>query len=296
MSTYTFKDIGEKGSPIAMAMLLDCLKEGEPFVTYGAIREELQYQLGIDIIFPTHIGHVAGTLMHKILKVDKSAPLINALITRPNGVPGIGVADFFAERYKNQAYSKSKWEKIPPKKRQQLVDQEREKILRYDWEKINDKIFGNKAKKLLRKPEGTEKDGKPNNGKNYGGEAESKEHKKLKEWVAANPQEIGLRKSFGNGVTESCLLSGDTVDVLFSEGTDFVTVEVKSCRSNDDDFRRGIYQCVKYRAVKEAEHRPNQVSVKAVLVIERELNTELKLRAHMLNVKVICVSVNKTSS
>lgn len=36
---YTFEELGENGSPFAMAMLLDCLKGGEPFVTYGAIRE-----------------------------------------------------------------------------------------------------------------------------------------------------------------------------------------------------------------------------------------------------------------
>lgn len=181
-------------------------------------------------------------------------------------------------------------------KKSELVNQEREKILLYDWEIINQKLFGNNAKKLLRKTEGTEKDGKSANGKNYGGEAESEEHKILKEWVAANPQKIGLKKSFGVGVTESNLLSGDTIDVLFSKGTEFITVEVKSCRSNDDDLRRGIYQCVKYKSVKEAEHFPNQATVQAILVTERELNTELKIRAQLLGVKAICVFVNKIIS
>ena len=145
----------------------------------------------------------------------------------------------------------------------------------------------------MRKPKGTEVDGFSPNGKNYGGPAESEEHKKLKEWVAARPHDVGLRKSFGKGDLESSLLSGDTVDVLFSDGNDFVTVEVKSCRSNDEDFRRGIYQCVKYRKVKEAEHFPNKVNVQAVLVTERELNSELKARARLLKVRFKCVSVNK---
>lgn len=114
MSSYTFEELGEKGPPVAMAMLLDCLKGGEPFVTYGAIREELEYQLNIKTIFSTHIGHVAGTLMNKILKVDERAPLINALITRPNGKPGVGVGNYFANRYKNNAYRK--WDKISEKK------------------------------------------------------------------------------------------------------------------------------------------------------------------------------------
>jgi hypothetical protein len=292
MSAYTIEELCEKGPLFTMAMLLDCLKGGESFVTYGAIRDELQYQLGIDTIFPTQIGYVAGSLMNQILEVDPRAPLINALITRPNGIPGVGVGSYFANRYKVPAYNK--WAAVLPKKKRDLVDREREKVLRYGrWEQINSRLFGNGAKTLLRKTEGTEVDGLSRNGWNYGGEAESEEHKKLKSWVAANRHKIGLAKSFGKGVPESRLLSGDTVDVLFSDGTNYVTVEVKSCRSNDDDFRRGIYQCVKYRAVKQAEHHPNKAAVRAILVTERELNEELKARARILGVAVKCVSVNK---
>ena len=111
--------------------------------------------------------------------------------------------------------------------------------------------------------------------------------------MAKHPHKIGLRKSFGAGECESKLLSGDTVDVLFKNGNDFVTVEVKSCRSNDEDFRRGIYQCIKYRKVKEAEQLPNKARVQTVLVTERELNSELKTRARLLKVRFKCVSVNK---
>ena len=292
MSTYTVEDLCEKGPRFAMAMLLNCLKGGESFVTYGAIRDELQHQLGIDTIFPTQIGYVAGSLMDRIIEVDPRAPLINALITRPNGIPGVGVGSYFANRYKVPAYSK--WKEVSPEKKRDLVNREREKVLRYGrWEQINSQLFGKGAEILLRKREGTEIDGLPKNGRNHGGEPESEEHKKLKAWVAENPHKIGIGKSFGKGVPESSLLSGDTVDVLFNNGTNFVTVEVKSCRSNDDDFRRGIYQCVKYRAVKQAEHHPNNATVRAILVTERELNEELKARARILDVSVKCVSVNK---
>lgn len=292
MSTYTVEELCEKGPRFAMAMLLNCLKGGESFVTYGAIRDELQYQLGIDTIFPTQIGYVAGSLMNQILEVDQKAPLINALITRPNGLPGVGVGSYFANRYKVPAYNK--WKSVAPEKKRALVEREREKVLRYGrWEQINSRLFGKGTEKLLRKREGAEADGLPKNGRNYGGEPESEEHKKLKAWVAANPHKIGIGKSFGKGVPESALLSGDTVDVLFNDGTNYFTVEVKSCRSNDDDFRRGIYQCVKYRAVKQAEHHPNKATVRAILVTERELNEELKARARLLNVSVKCVYVNK---
>lgn len=294
MPKYTLEDLREYGPKFAMALLLKCLKSGESFVTYGVIRDELQYQLHVDRIFSTHIGHVAGTLMEKILEVDSSAPLINALITRSNGLPGNGVGWYFAKKYKNKKYEQ--WEKLPKFIKEKLVNIERNRIFKYSkWDEINNRLFGNEAHKNLRSTVTSEVDGFAIDGKNYGGPAESKEHLKLKNWVALNPHKIGFGKSFDKGVTESKLLSGDTIDVLFSDGTEFVTVEVKSCRSNEDDLKRGIYQCVKYRAIKEAEHFPNKVTVQTMLITESELNGDLKSRANLLGVKYKCVSVNKNN-
>jgi hypothetical protein len=292
MGTYTVDQLCEDGHPFAMAMLLRCLKAGESFVTYGAISKELEYQLNIKTIFPTQIGHVAGSLMDQILKIDPKAPLINSLITRPDGIPGKGVGWYFAYKYGIEDYRD--WDKVPRHKKRELINKERKKVFLYgNWQQVNKKLFGTKALSKLRTPRGTEIDGFSPSGKYNHGPAESKEHKGLKEWVAVHPGEIGLKKSFGKGEQEAVLLSGDTVDVLFSRGNEYVTVEVKSCWSNDEDFRRGIYQCVKYRKVKEAEHLPNEVTVLALLVTEREMNIELKKRAHLLNVGFKCVYVNK---
>ena len=82
MSTYTVEDLSMEGPQYAMAMLLECIKKGEPFVTYGEIRDELEFQMEIDKIFTVQIGHVAGTLMNEILEIDPKAPLINVLITK----------------------------------------------------------------------------------------------------------------------------------------------------------------------------------------------------------------------
>ncbi len=49
--------------------------------------------------------------------------------------------------------------------------------------------------------------------------------------------------------------------MVFSHGNSFRMVEVKSQRSNDEDFRRGIYQCVKYREIKKAEYAPYTIDV-----------------------------------
>jgi hypothetical protein len=80
---------------------------------------------------------------------------------------------------------------------------------------------------------------------------------------------------------------------MFSDGDSFRMVEVKSCKSNDEDLRRGIYQCVKYREVKKSEHLPYEIDVQSILVTERELNSGLKERARILGIKHKCVFVNK---
>ncbi|MDM8567146.1 hypothetical protein QUF74_16030 [Candidatus Halobeggiatoa sp. HSG11] len=103
MPTYTLEQLADEGPQFAMAMLIKCIENGEPFVTYGAICNELEYQLEIEKIFPTQIGRVAGTLMSSILEIEPDAPLINVLITRPNGIPGVGVSEYIAERYNNNA-------------------------------------------------------------------------------------------------------------------------------------------------------------------------------------------------
>lgn len=293
-AAYSLEHLGNEGAQFAMAMLLRCLKVGESFITYGAIRDELQLRLNIDSIFPIHIGHVAGTLMDRIIEEDQKAPLINALITHPNGMPGRGVGNYFAKRYKKP--NLSDWDNISMDVRRQIVDGEREKVLLYKgWGKINKSLFGENALSILRKPSGSEVDGYSKDGRNDGGTAESDQHKRLKAWVVRNPQSIGLKGVFKVGDPESGLLSGDTIDVLFSHGNEYIVVEVKSCRSNDDDFHRGIYQCVKYREVKLAENAPNNANVRAVLVTERELSAELKARAALLGVNTKVVIVNKNS-
>jgi hypothetical protein len=292
MGAYKIEDLEEKGPKYAMALLLNCLKEGQPFVTYGSIRDELQYQLKIEHIFSVHIGHVAGALMNAIIEIYPNAPLINVLITNPEGIPGKGAGEYLADRYNDN--SCKHWKTVSRTRKLALVERERRKILSYPhWEKISTKLFGDRTKTKLKKKAGTENDGLPKDGRRYGGEAESKEHKALKAWVAKNPQKIGLSKSFGKGVTEHYLLSGDSVDVFFSNGIEFVTVEVKSCRSNDVDFQRGIYQCVKYRNVKEAEYLPSRIKVRAILITERKLNNELMARARMLGVRWKTVTVDK---
>jgi len=287
MSTYTIKDLCTDGPPIAMAMLLACLRRGEPFVTYGEIRRALEDKLGVDAIFPTQIGYVAGTLMDMILEQDSGAPLINVLITRANGIPGKGAGGYLAERYRQPTLRN--WDAISTARKLRTVERERQLIQRYGhWEEISQALFGTAAPWPAPPPDEADYPGQ-----GRGGEAESAEHKALKSWVAADPTRIGLPKNFGLGEPEVWLQSGDEVDVMFSNKMVFRAVEVKSIRSGYEDLKRGIYQCVKYREVKIAEMRPYDADVEAILVTERELPPDLLERARILGVRCKCVAVNR---
>jgi len=284
---YTIEQLCNQGKPFAMAMLLRAIRGGEPFVTYGAIKYELQHQLNISSIFTLHIGSVAGTLMNDILSIDSTAPLLNVMIARPNGIPSKGVASYLADRYKDNKLRS--WDLISDEEKIFIVERERNKIFSYQhWEDIANELYGAIPADELQESEAPEDD---DSGGGFGGEAESAEHKRLKEWVANNPTQLGITPLPELAVVEAPLLSGDEIDVLFCNGTSFHAVEVKSCRSNNADFRRGIYQCVKYRAVKQAEHAPFAINVEPILVTERDLPSELAERAKLLGVKWVCVTL-----
>ena len=79
---------------------------------------------------------------------------------------------------------------------------------------------------------------------------ESKAHKRLKQQIANNPALIGL-KTDDSGIQEYTLWSGDRVDVYFQR--EAVAVEVKTASAEFDELHRGIFQCVKYKAVLQAQ-------------------------------------------
>ena len=284
MPSYTVQEIASKGSPHAFAMLLRSMDSGEPFVTYGAIKAELEQQLQIPSIFTVQIGAVAGSMMDAILRLDPKAPLINVLICRPDGIPGRGAGGYLATRYRDP--SLRDWENVPRHRKLALVERERRKILAYsNWKKLGKRLYGKLPRAAVEPPEGNEHDF--NTGR--GGEAESPEHRRLKQWVHEHPASLGIDTEPDIAEMEAKLLSGDEVDVLFRCRGTFYAVEVKSRRSNDADFRRGIYQCVKYRAVKEAEQAPFVVKVVPVLVTETKMPKHLVDRAVQL--RILCCTV-----
>lgn len=103
------------------------------------------------------------------------------------------------------------------------------------------------------------------NAKHFG-HRESPEHLKLKNYVAANPQSLGLPKSAKPDI-EHTFLSPDRADVVFDiRGTRWVAVEVEL--QGELNTLVGAWQALKYRLLLCLEHGLDTASeqVEAVLV------------------------------
>ena len=133
----------------------------------------------------------------------------------------------------------------------------------------------------------------------FGGKGEGMEHKTLKKLVHNDCDKIlravgGRKVSVTDRQMEYDLPSGDRVDVsAWDQDLACWHIEVKSKISSAADIERGLYQCVKYKAVGEAMERVDRTkrSVESLLVIEDDLpSPALKNLAEQLGVHVHRVS------
>ena len=90
------------------------------------------------------------------------------------------------------------------------------------------------------------------------------------------------------GKTEAPLYSGDRVDVLFADGRRRIAVEVKASGAPPSELVRGVFQCVKYAAVLDAEAIAEQTDIdcRAILVLGGSLPADLLALRAALGVDV----------
>ena len=120
------------------------------------------------------------------------------------------------------------------------------------------------------------------------GAGEGEAHLALKMAVAGHPEWLGLPPSMAPGATEVDLLSGDRVDVVFSNDRRRVAVEVKTSKAPIAEVVRGLFQCVKYQAVivAEAAASETQADCRTILVLGGELPPTLGPLRSVLGVEV----------
>ncbi len=263
-------------------------------ITYGEIADRLRVDLSIDgRVFPTHIGLVVGTLMEHILEVVPSAPLINLLVVNQRTMqPSKGADGFLRKRYRLTSRT------IPKELRREIVAKGTSAVYAYPgWPNIYRQVFRTRAPDAdpASLVVGTEIDRLPPSSLgNFGGPAESREHRRLKHYVYAHPDVIGAPSQPNRLAMELLLRSGDEVDVFLEYGNIAHLIEVKSVRSSERDLERGIYQCVKYRAVFKAQRRVlmPDLSVRVTLVTEVEPSQHIRALGRLHGVRCKVVAVN----
>jgi hypothetical protein len=232
------------------------------------------------------LGYVGKALESLSKDWKETIPPIQCLVInkRPR-IPGKGIGWFITK--------KEDFRKLPRKEQRRLVNLQLEKVFAYRrWPDVLRALglppaktdYSQEAKKARQAGATSE-----SRGSTFGGGGESREHKALKHFVAAHPEIIGLPPQVGPGKTEEPLPSGDTLDVFFNYGKDHVAVEVKSRCSAEADIIRGLFQCVKYRAVLEARQAVLGLpqSARSVLVLESRFPEKLLALKNILGIELV---------
>lgn len=127
-----------------------------------------------------------------------------------------------------------------------------------------------------------------------GGGGESADHKYLKKYIASHPKVLNLPHIKGlKGKTERGFVCADRVDVFFDHPTKPLAVECKTSSASNGELTSGIFQCVKYKALLEAEQKvkgKNKVTPESILVVGRVLPNGHKRLAKLLGVKWVLVT------
>lgn len=262
-------------------------------MTYGDVKGKLEDEAGFSTVFATRIGFVAGSLMDKIQTRVPDAPLINVLVVnQTDRQPSKGAGSFMARRFKEPRLGEEGAKENHPQLWEDSFKRAAAEIYEYGpekWSKLYKTVFGAPLtveqidQQREERKRGTEEDG-IQVGRNYGPGGEGEFHRALRLWIKENPQAVNALFAGARTETESDLDSGDRIDVVYKCADRIVLLEVKSRISNDVDLRRGVYQCIKYRAVRAAMDVRDDPLVESYLVTETELPGDIAalLRLHKI--------------
>ena len=255
-------------------------------MTYTDAKRRLENECGFGVIFTVAVGKVAGAAMNKLLECDPNAPLLNVLLVRSDtGLPGSGAVGYLARRYPNRRWLRARNAHKDDRWRT-LIEEEAARVYAYPyWDELYRKAYNSRLLPSEDDPKGKEKDGK-----RQGRGGEGANHRALRLRVLRNPSLVRRKLRPETTNTEVELLSGDRVDVVSITDDRTVAIEVKSKDSDWADLRRGVYQCVKYRAVMKAQDIRRNADVETWLVTETPLPDQLKKLARRLRVHFKAIS------
>ena len=250
----------------------------EKTMYYSALADEVGMPNPRNLNYPLGaIGNALEALAKRTKR--KKIPVINCLvINKTDNLPGEGITWFL---------DKKDFDKQTKNQKEKTIDRLLANIYAYpDWYWVLDQLelgpvttdYQNKLKP--KKTKGTKRTGGRGGG-------ESPQHFRFKNYIAKHPDLFGLPPNL-KGQTEYELPSMDTVDVLFNNGNERVGIEVKSKISDIPDISRGLFQCVKYKALIEAEQKANDdlPNCRVALALEGTLPKELIGLKNQLGIEV----------
>ena len=262
------KELYQTRARIILPILVRQAVAGEK-ITYADLGEELDLH---HRVIKRPLGCIGDTLLKLGEQWQEKIPQIQGLVVnKQTNLPGDNV-NFLRHQ------------KLAPREKEAIVEAVLGKVFSYPkWLDVLEAFGLSPAEPLSPQRE------QPVD--HRGSTRESEAHKRFKNYIAHHPGAVGLKKSLAPGETEYRLPSGDTPDILFQSARCRIAVEVKSHISNENeiDLRRGIFQCVKYRAILRAcrSLEGGTYEADALLVIEGTLPKKLIPVRNTLGVKVI---------
>ena len=264
-------------APVAQWLIYAALQRTS--VTYNEAKRRLETEFGFSTVFSPMMGIPAGALMDRILEVEDDCPLLNVLLVRQrDGMPGDGAGLYMAKYLNQRSLAQPGYRKRQPAHWRAAFDEICSGVYAFpDWDRVYADAFGHRLPAFA-SSQGTERDGIEST---RGGEGRN--HRKLRLWIRDNPGQV--RRNYANlrTDTEVVLASEDRVDVVYY-GPTTVALEVKSLDSDYADLRRGIFQCIKYRAVMQAMDARSNPQVIPFLVTQTRLPNDLASLARRHNI------------
>lgn len=244
-------------------------------ITYGDVAKELGvHHRAVDRI----AGYIGWTLEavgnSRGWKRRPPPPLHSLVVNDVTHLPGRGINGFMSSAYQAA--------KSPVKKRSVLKAVYSDLNLYEHWDELCDLLeVPTAGQSLDRAIE------QAVNSRGRGGEGP--EHRALKEHIAAHPEEVGLAAGSADGIPEYPIASGDRIDVVFERRGLRLAVEVKPACASEGDKIRGVFQCLKYRTVLEAQSAlsDSEFNTRVVLVLGGEAPDDVIKVANRLGVAVI---------
>lgn len=256
---------------VSLPILIRHAKAGRP-ITYSSLAQLIK------IPNPRNFNKILGAIGDCLVELGTSTnleipPITCLVLNQTTGLPseGIGYA-------------------IDTKKFRKLLKHEQKEFLKnvlldiysfehWDWV----------LRELKLQPVVTDLTEELEEAKGMRGGGESPSHRSFKIFIAQNPLAAGLSGTLQKGKMEYLLPSADSIDVLFTDKQTLIGVEVKSKVSNKADILRGLFQCVKYKVLLEAEQivKDKKRECRTILALEGPFPPDLLIVKNLLDIEVV---------